>query len=50
MRFFLALCATAALAQTRDVLAEQASRKSQEGPLEVWSKPLAGGAIAVGLF
>jgi alpha-galactosidase len=34
----------------QDVLGEQASRKSQEGPLEVWSKPLQGGAIAVGLF
>ena len=35
---------------SQDALGKQAYRRSQEGPLEVWSKPLSDGTIAVGLF
>jgi alpha-galactosidase len=34
----------------QDALGKQAARRSQDGPLEVWSRPLADGTIAVGLF
>jgi alpha-galactosidase len=34
----------------QDALGKQAYRRSQDGPLEVWSKPLSDGTIAVGLF
>lgn len=38
------------LAVNQDPLGKQASRRSQEGLLEVWSKPLYDGSTAVGLF
>jgi alpha-galactosidase len=34
----------------QDALGKQASRKSQDGLLEVWAKPLEDGTMAVGLF
>ncbi|HYM75963.1 MAG TPA: glycoside hydrolase family 27 protein [Candidatus Dormibacteraeota bacterium] len=34
----------------QDIKGLQGRRVAQEGPLEVWAKPLAGGAVAVGLF
>ncbi|MFL5298416.1 MAG: glycoside hydrolase family 27 protein [Phenylobacterium sp.] len=34
----------------QDPLGRQGDRVASEGPLEVWAKPLAGGAKAVGLF
>lgn len=34
----------------QDPLGQAATRKAQEGDLEVWSRPLADGTIAVGLF
>jgi alpha-galactosidase len=48
---------TVALLTNRDVIAvdqdragKQGDRVSAEGPIEVWSKPLADGSIAVGIF
>lgn len=48
---------TVALLTNRDVIAvdqdplgRQGDRLAQEGELEIWSRPLAGGAVAVGLF
>jgi alpha-galactosidase len=38
------------IAIDQDVLGAQGDRVRAEGPLEVWAKPLAGGAKAVGLF
>ena len=38
------------IAIDQDLLGAQGDRVSQEGPLEIWAKPLAGGAKAVGLF
>ena len=38
------------IAVDQDPLGKGADRISQEGPAEVWSRPLAGGAVAVGLF
>lgn len=34
----------------QDALGKQAARRSKDGPLEVWSNPLADGTVAVGLF
>ncbi len=34
----------------QDIKGVQGRRVSQEGPLEVWAKPLADGSVAVGLF
>jgi alpha-galactosidase len=34
----------------QDPLGRQAARRSQDGSLEVWSKPMADGSLAVGLF
>jgi alpha-galactosidase len=34
----------------QDALGQQGDRVRQEGPLEIWAKPLSGGAKAVGLF
>ena len=39
-----------AVAIDQDPLGRQGDRLAQEGPLETWSKPLSGGAVAVGLF
>ncbi|HEY7838225.1 MAG TPA: glycoside hydrolase family 27 protein [Terriglobales bacterium] len=38
------------IAVDQDKLGKQGARVSQNGDLEVWTKPLAGGALAVGLF
>jgi alpha-galactosidase len=38
------------IAIDQDPLGKQGDRLRQEGPLEVWTRPLAGGAHAVGLF
>lgn len=38
------------IAIDQDPLGKQGDRAYQTGPLEVWSKPLSGGDIAVGLF
>ncbi|MES2390880.1 MAG: glycoside hydrolase family 27 protein [Acidobacteriota bacterium] len=38
------------IAIDQDSLGKQGDRVSADGPFEVWSKPLAGGALAVGLF
>ncbi len=38
------------IAIDQDALGKQGDRVRQEGPLEVWAKPLSGGAVAVGLF
>jgi alpha-galactosidase len=40
----------AVIAIDQDRLGKQGDRVSQDGDLEVWSKPLSGGAVAVGLF
>jgi hypothetical protein len=40
----------AVIAIDQDKLGAQGDRVSQNGDLEVWSKPLSGGAVAVGLF
>jgi len=40
----------AVIAIDQDPLGKQGDRVYEEGPYEVWSKPLAGGAMAVGLF
>jgi alpha-galactosidase len=34
----------------QDALGKQAYRRSEDGPLQVWSKPLSDGTLAVGLF
>jgi alpha-galactosidase len=34
----------------QDALGRQGDRVYTEGPIEVWSKPLSGGAVAVGIF
>ena len=39
-----------AVAVDQDTKGVQGRRVSQEGPLEVWAKPLADGSVAVGLF
>jgi alpha-galactosidase len=38
------------IAVDQDALGKQAKRVSKDGDLEVWARPLAGGAYAVGLF
>ena len=38
------------IAVDQDPLGKQGDRVYAEGPIEVWSKPLAGGALAVGIF
>jgi alpha-galactosidase len=38
------------IAIDQDALGAQGDRVAAEGPLEIWAKPLAGGAKAVGLF
>ena len=38
------------IAVDQDAKGQQGRRLSQEGPLEVWAKPLADGSVAVGLF
>ena len=38
------------LAVNQDALGKQAARKSQDGLLEVWARPLEDGTMAVGLF
>jgi alpha-galactosidase len=38
------------IAVDQDALGKQGDRVSTEGPIEVWSRPLAGGALAVGIF
>ena len=40
----------AVIAIDQDKLGKQGDRVRADGPLEVWSKPLAGGGVAVGLF
>jgi len=40
----------AVIAIDQDSLGKEGDRVKAEGPQEVWSKPLAGGALAVGLF
>jgi alpha-galactosidase len=40
----------AVIAIDQDALGRQGDRVRAEGPREVWSKPLSGGAVAVGLF
>jgi len=40
----------AVIAIDQDALGRQGDRVRAEGPKEVWSKPLSGGAVAVGLF
>jgi alpha-galactosidase len=39
-----------AIAVNQDKLGKQGVRVSQDGSVEVWSKPLADGGLAVGLF
>jgi alpha-galactosidase len=39
-----------AIAVDQDTLGKQGVRVAKDGDLEVWAKPLAGGAYAVGLF
>jgi alpha-galactosidase len=38
------------VAVDQDIKGVQGRRIAQEGPLEVWAKPLADGSVAVGLF
>jgi alpha-galactosidase len=38
------------IAVDQDALGREGDRAYAEGPLEVWAKPLAGGAMAVALF
>jgi alpha-galactosidase len=38
------------IAVDQDAKGVQGRRVAQEGPLEVWAKPLADGSVAVGLF
>ena len=44
------LCNNEVNAINQDVLGQQADRISKEGDIEVWSRPLSDGAIAVGIF
>ena len=44
------LCNNEVNAINQDLLGKQADRVSKEGDIEVWSRPLADGAIAVGIF
>ena len=44
------LCNNEVNAINQDLLGKQADRVAKEGDIEVWSRPLADGAIAVGLF
>ena len=38
------------IAVDQDALGKQGDRVYTEGPIEVWSRPLAGGALAIGIF
>ncbi len=40
----------AVIAIDQDKLGRQGDRMSQDGDLEIWTKPLSGGAVAVGMF
>jgi alpha-galactosidase len=40
----------AVIAIDQDALGKQGTRLSKDGDLEIWTKPLSGGAMAVGLF
>ena len=44
------LCNNEVNAIDQDLLGKQADRTLKEGDIEVWSRPLADGAIAVGIF
>lgn len=44
------LCNNEVNAIDQDLLGKQADRVLKEGDIEVWSRPLADGAIAVGIF
>ena len=44
------LCNNEVNAINQDILGKQADRVLKEGDIEVWSRPLADGAIAVGIF
>ncbi|MBQ7572090.1 MAG: putative Ig domain-containing protein, partial [Bacteroidaceae bacterium] len=44
------LCNNEVNAVNQDILGQQADRVRKEGDIEVWSRPLADGAIAVGIF
>ena len=44
------LCNNEVNAIDQDILGKQADRVMKEGDIEVWSRPLADGAIAVGIF
>ena len=44
------LCNNEVNAIDQDILGKQADRVSKKGDIEVWSRPLADGAIAVGIF
>ena len=44
------LCNNEVNAIDQDLLGKQADRSQKEGDIEVWSRPLADGAIAVGIF
>lgn len=44
------LCNNEVNAIDQDLLGKQADRALKEGDIEVWSRPLADGAIAVGIF
>jgi hypothetical protein len=44
------LCNNEVNAIDQDILGKQADRTLKEGDIEVWSRPLADGAIAVGIF
>ena len=44
------LCNNEVNAIDQDLLGKQADRTAKEGDIEVWSRPLADGAIAVGIF
>jgi alpha-galactosidase len=38
------------IAVDQDALGKQGDRVTTEGPIEIWSRPLSGGALAVGIF
>ncbi|MBQ9191216.1 MAG: alpha-galactosidase [Bacteroidaceae bacterium] len=44
------LCNNEVNAVNQDILGQQADRISKEGDIEVWSRPLADGTIALGIF
>ena len=44
------LCNNEVNAINQDVLGQQADRASKQGDMEVWSRPLADGSMAVGIF